>query len=241
MKRRMKYRKAHPSIIAPAFAIALTALLLSGCGDKTLPLDALRAQLGKAATYTITLENMKEDGNFFKDYFHQYQVGTPGKTWATGWMAVPEKFYRTYQPLLGMVVAGRKDGEPVQAAAPPGYMFVGDQRYGAWRSDTLGREYWAFNRNTPLFDEIELDNDFPPIYRGDYRNYSSYRSRGVPYFGSGKQFGTQGAYTKKSKPTFFERRTAKASVSKASFTDKVKRSVGRGRTDFRSRAGGRGK
>lgn len=231
--------KHHPQIILPITALFLL-LTAWGCGSDRPPLEEIRRQLADRSTYSVVLENMKQEGTFFKDYYHQYQVATPEKSWATGWLEVPKEFYQRYAMYLGMTIAGEKEGESLEAAAPPGYQYVGDPRYGRWRSGP-GGEFWAFNRNTPLYDELEIDIDFPHIYRHDYRRYRNARSRGIPYFGSKGQFGTQGSYTRKAKPNFFQRRQARASMKNASFTDKVKNSIGRTRTGFRGRSGGRGK
>ncbi len=220
-----------------ALLVVAAAWLASGCGSDEIPLAELRRQLADQETYSIILENMKEEGNFIKDYYHQYQIATPEKTWATGWKEVPKEFYQRNATLLGMVLAGKTDGEPLDAAAPPGYQYVGDPRYGRWRSGP-GGEYWQFSRGAPLFDELEIDLDFPHIYRHDYRKYRSHRSKGLPYFGSKGQFGTQGSYTKKAKPNFFQRKMA---AKRTSFADKVNRSIGRTRSGFRGRSGGRGK
>ncbi len=228
-----------PSPFLPIMAVLLL-WMMGGCGPDGSPLEAIRQKLAGQSTYSVVLENMKREGTFFKNYYHQYQIATPGKTWPTGWIEVPKDFYQRYATYLGMTIAGMKDGEPLMAAAPPGYQYVGDTRYGRWRSGP-GGEYWAFNRNTPLFDEMELDIDFPHVYRHDYRKYRSARSKRVPYFGSKRQFGTQGSYTKKTKPNFYQRRAAKTSMKKASFSEKVSKSIGRTRSGYRGRSGGRGK
>ncbi len=230
---------SHPQIF-PTILTMFLLLTLWGCGPGHPPLEEIRQQLAGKSTYSIVLENMKQEGTFFKNYYHQYQVATPERTWATGWLEVPKKFYQRFAMYLGMTIAGMKEGEPLMAAAPPGYQYVGDPRYGRWRSGPDG-EYWVFNRNTPLYDELEIDIDFPHIYRHDYRRYRTAHSKRVPYFGSKGQFGTQGSYTKKAKPNFFERQQAKARVKNASFSEKVSNSIGRTRSGYRGRSGGRGK
>ncbi len=233
-------KKIKLQALLPMATILLLLMTTWGCGPKQPPLAKIRQKLSDASTYSVVLENMKQEGTFFKDYYHQYEIATPEKTWATGWLKVPKKFYQRYAMYLGMTVAGMENGEPSTVAAPPGYQYVGNPRYGHWRSGRSG-QYWAFNRNTPLYSTMELDSDFPRIYRNDYRQYRSSQSRGVPYFGSKGQFGTQGSYTKKANPDFFQRQRAKASIKSASFSEKVSKSIGRTRTGYRGRAGGRGK
>ncbi len=242
---RTKEFESIPRRICHIFPAALLAgiLFLAGCGgDGEPPLQRITQPLRQSTdTYSVILENMKEDGNFFKDYYHRYRILTPKKQDVTNWVKVPKNFYNSTEMLLGMALAGMKGGEPLMAAAPPGYQFVGDPRYGRWRSGR-GGEYWEFEGDGPLFDELEIDIDLPHIYRHDYRSYRKTHSKGIPYFGSKNQFGTQGTYTKKRKPDFYERRMATQKVSKASFGDKVKQAtIGRTRSNFRSRAGGRGK
>lgn len=46
----------------------------SGCSTSTTPLERLKRELAKYPEFSILLEDMKEEGNFFKEYFHRYKI-----------------------------------------------------------------------------------------------------------------------------------------------------------------------
>ena len=54
------------------FVISIS-LLLYGCGKPPSPIDMIRTALKGVSTFSIILDDMKEDGNFFKTYYHKYQ------------------------------------------------------------------------------------------------------------------------------------------------------------------------
>jgi hypothetical protein len=215
-------------------------LLLAGCGADSTPLSDIEGALKNVGSYSIILEDMKEEGNFFKDYYHKYRILQEDKASTTDWLKVPEDVYRANEALLGMAIAGKKDGEELPAAAPPGYQYVGDPRYGSWRTDSSGRTFWAFAGGMALGRMMDMGR-YPPIYQRDYDAYRSYRARKTPYFGRNKQYGTYGTVTQKTRPDFYARRMAREAQKKSSFAKKVSQRTGRTKTNFRGRSGGRGK
>jgi hypothetical protein len=227
----------------PLFVAMLLALLLSlsGCGrDGELPLDWLRNRLRDVPTYSILLEDMNREGNFFKTHYHKYRIVQDDRAWSTDWMKVPESVFEQYRPLLGMVVAGRKDGEPVGAAAPPGYQYAGDTRYGRWRNDAGGRSFWEFYGQYSLVRDM-MGGWYRPIYRDDYDAYRQSTTRNVPFFGKTHTYGTAGTVARQANPDFFQRRMGRERAAGASFAQKVGQRTGRSRSNLRGRSGGRGK
>ncbi|WP_124327107.1 hypothetical protein [Desulfonema ishimotonii] len=222
------------------FLIVPALFLCCGCGNGELPIREIQASLRNVPEYAILLEDMKEEGNFFKDYYHKYRVVRGEAARQTDWLAVPDDYYRANAGFLGMALLSRKSGEMISSAVPPGYLYVGDNRYGQWQADRSGRTFWAFNRGRPLFDELDIDLKLP-VYRTDYNTYRKSASRRVPYYGPKHEYGTSGTVTQKKKPTFYQRRMAKAQTANASFGEKVSKRIGRTRTNFRGRSGGRGK
>lgn len=215
------------------------AISFWGCGRDELPLKKIEKSLANVPEYSIILEDMKEEGNFFKEYSHQYRLVQPDSVTDKGWFTVPENFYRANENFLGMAIAGRKEGKILESAVPPVYSYVGDSRYGQWQSDTRG-DVWRFYPTFPLFIPLGLDRH-PPVYRTDFNAYGNSVSRKIPYYGSENQYGTNGTFTQKSKPSFFARRMAKESLKKTSFSEKVSSRIGRSKTSFRGRSGSSGK
>jgi hypothetical protein len=219
---------------------ALLLFVLGGCGADTTSLQDIEHALKNARSYDIILEDMKVEGNFFKDYYHRYRIVQGDNVRTTDWLRVSKEVYRANEALLGMTIAGRKDGDPLPAAAPPGYPYVGDPRYGSWRTDSSGRTFWAFAGGMALGRLMDAGR-YPPIYRSDWEDYRTYRSRKSPYFGKNRQYGTYGTVTQKTRPDFYQRRMAREAQKKSSFLKKVSQRTGRTKTNFRGRSGGRGK
>jgi hypothetical protein len=211
-------------------------------GPKELPITKLQQNLKNVPTYSIILEDMKEEGNFFNQYFHKYRIVYPdnAENTVTGWLEVPETYYQQNEPFLGMSLVVKKDGNVSSSASPPGYQYVGDPKYGQWRTDSRGNSFWEFYGKYALLTSL-LGGWNRPIYRNDYDMYRQYRSRNTPYFGSNKQYGTNGTFTKQTRPNFYSRRMARERMKSTSFKNRVAQRTGRTRTGMRSRAGGFGK
>jgi hypothetical protein len=215
--------------------------LFSGCGsDVDNPLLKIKASLKDVPNYSIILENMKEEGNFVKSYFHKYRIVKPEGAETTDWLKVPEPIFQQYEKFLGMTILAQKDGKVDDAVVPPGYHYVGDTRYGQWRSDGRGGNFWEFYGQYRLMTDF-LGGWYRPVYDVDYDAYKKFKKRKVPYYGLKNQYGTSGTIVKKTKPDFYSRYTAKQAAKSASFTDKVSKRIGRSRTTVRGRSGGRGK
>lgn len=216
----------------------LATLLLYGCGGPRPPLDEIRKTLRGVPTYSVVLDDMKEEGNLFKAYYHKYRVLMEEKSSETGWQEVSEDYFRRYLPFLGMTIWTKKDGKEVAAIGPPGYEYVGGSRYGRWQTDSSGRSFWVFYGQYRLLSDLLGPRR---VYRDHYTNYTTYRSRGRPYYGPNKEYGTKGSLTKRQKPNFYARRMSRERLKRASFSDRVNQRVGRTRTTFRGRGGGWGK
>ena len=233
------------------FIVTTTILLFSGCGTSS-PLEKIKKELDQYPEYTIILEDMKEDGNFFTDYYHRYktvygralsgQDSIVYETNLTDWEKVSKKEFHKNANYLGMVLASRSaNGEVSNNQHPPGYQYVGNQQYGQWRTGANGSSFWEFYGKYALISS--MFNMFSrPIYRNDYDSYRNHRSSGSPYYGRNREYGTYGTETKKSNPTFFQRKQAAEASRKRSFSDKVKNRTRKSNMSrSRSRSSGFGK
>ena len=221
--------------------LLFVTMLIIGCGQPQDPLPGIRRELAsrKADTYSIILSDMQADGNFIKSYTHSYRVITPENEIDYGPMKVPEKMYNYYQPYLGMTIWSQKDGKGEESIAPPGYAYVGDSRYGEWRTNSSGRSFWHYYGQYRMFSDLMGMGG--PIYRDNYTTYQSYRSSRRPYYGPNHSYGTSGTITRKQYPNFFQRRQTRASASSTSFASKVNQRIGRSRTSSRGRGFSGGK
>ncbi len=235
----------HPvvkKVLVAAFCL-ITAFVVSACGGGSpdgLPLNRIMAGLAGEPTYSILLEDMKQEGTFSKTYYHKYLVVQPDGSHKTDWHKVPKSYYNETQGFLGMALFSKKDGVKDTQVSPPGYNFVGDPEYGRWRQDAQGGSFWEFYGKYAFFSSL-FGGWYHPVYRSDYSMYSQHRSRKQPFFGRNQEFGSSGKIVKTKRPGFYSRRMAGVNAGKSSFKSKASKRVGRTKTGFRSRSGGSGK
>ena len=107
---------------------------VAACGPTETPLDRLQAQLEQYPEYSVTLQDMREDG-----YYHQYgvvlgepQAGSEDLVYRDSildFQKVGRRTYEQYQPHLGMVILSKgADGIVDRDQHPPGYQQVGNER-----------------------------------------------------------------------------------------------------------------
>ena len=227
---------SRPSVLF--LTMILAATLLTGCAGQRLPIDIIKKDLQDVPSYFITLDDMEEKGTFSKSYYHKYLISQGEQTYTTDWLEVPQDYYQKNENYLGMTLLSKKDGKYDTSVGPPGYNFVGDEKYGTWQRDSSGNSFWEFYGKYALISHLLGGSR---IFRTDYNTYRDYRQQGRPYYGKNKQYGTKGQVTKHQKPNFYARQTAKARASKTSFAQKVKQRTGRVRSNYRGRGYSRGK
>ncbi|MBI4596194.1 MAG: hypothetical protein HY730_07460, partial [Candidatus Tectomicrobia bacterium] len=216
--------------------LMLVLFVLSSCGAPTDPLLKLKAKLDREPEYSIILDDMKEEGTFFRSYYHKYRTIKGDSSNVTDWEQVSEEIYRKRGAFLGLaLITKAKDGQYAQTPAPPGYHMVGNPAYGEWRRDASGNSFWEFYGKYRLFSDLLGAGSM--IFRRDYNDYHQYRERQQPYFGRNKEFGTSGHYTERTNPSFFERRRAKIEMSKSKFAQRVASKAGRSSGSFRGGGG----
>ncbi len=232
--------------------ISLVFLLIS-CASQKDPLSIFSKKLESYPEYSVILEDMKIEGNFFKSYYHSYKIITGKKETAqskemtfvdfkSGWMEVSEKFYGRFENYLGMTLLSKDaSGKITNVAQPPGYGYVGDSRYGSWRTDSSGSSFWEFYGKYAFISSM-FGMGRRPVYYNDYNTYRDYTKTGRTYYGQNNRYGTNGTVTKSTKKTFYERRKSRDIAKNERFSKKVGRRIGRSKTSgFRSRGGGFGK
>lgn len=220
---------------------AVLSLFLIGCGGKKFektPIDKFIIAFDNEPEYSVILADMDVEGTFFKTYMHKYKVilvkdSLPYET-LTDWQEVDSDFFWKNEENLGMTILAKDiNGQISKVAAPPGYRYVGDSRYGEWRTHN-GSSFWAFYGQY-MFMSHMFGMIHRPVYRRDYNAYSSggyYGRKNYygPKQGKSNMYGTSSAQTKKSNPNFYQRRANKSGWSGS-----------RSRSGGRSRGSGFGK
>lgn len=257
----MRKRLIAWTLLATFLTLPLLAGCTSGRAAGSSPLQRYRSLLDANPEYSIILEDMNRDGNFFRTHYHRYKLvagsssGAGGEgasdpcenlTYAseiTDWQRVSEREYESLRPYLGMTLASKScDGSVNTTPQPPGYRYVGDSRYGRWRDNGRGGSFWEFYGKYALMrDAFGLAGGL--ISRRDYNGYRQYSDSGRSYFGTGSRtFGTNGTVTQRSNPSFFQRRVQRQRTSQQRFSDKVRNRVQRSRSSsLRSRSSRGGK
>jgi len=211
------------------------ALLFQGCGVGQNPVEKIQNELQGEKEYAIILNDMREEGNFFPSYFHQYRVDVGEQQTMRPFIEVEESYYKKNGPYLGMALAAKTvDGAITNTPFPNGYQYVGNSQYGRWRDNDSGGSMWEFYGKYMLMSQVMNWAGFG-LSRNHYNDYSSFRGSGRPYYGPRREYGTAGTVTKKQKPDFFKRKMAKKSQSQTRFQKKVGQRMGRSKNTFRSR------
>ena len=220
----------HQSKVLLPLLMLATAILVAGCspGD---PLARLQKELDRYPEYSIILNDMRIDGNFSKDYYHQYKVITAEKQSGSAEMDVRERVldaervskqhYARYQDKLGMVLVSKTQDGIDAVPQPAQYRYVGDNRYGQWRTHSNGTSFWEFYGQYALISHM-VGSMQRPIYRSEWDSYRGAQRRGQTFYGPNNDFGTRGSVTRTSNPNFFQRQQARQSASRNSFQSRVR-------------------
>lgn len=121
------------------------------------------------------------------DYYHKYVEENGGETRETDWVKVGEETFDDHYNNLGMTIASKPYGmfadEAIKEAAPPGMAYVGDERYGQWKTDSSGNSFWEFYGKYMFISNL-LGGGHPGYYtRSEWDTYRGYRRRSEPFYG----------------------------------------------------------
>ena len=98
---------------------------------------------------------MREEGNFFPSYYHQYRVDVGEQKNQRPFIEVDDSYYKKKQPFLGMVLASKTaDGAINNTPFPNGYQYVGNSQYGRCRDNGSGGGMWEFYGKYMLMSQV---------------------------------------------------------------------------------------
>lgn len=160
------------------------------------------------------LVDMRQEGN---TYEHKYRDVVNGVAAETGWTSVPYQTYLAHTDHLGLTIESKPECTPTSEklthAAPPGYHYVGNPRYGQWVQRD-GGSFWEFYGKYRLLSDVFFGAGLGRnVNRTAYTSYRTAATAGKPWFGSNNEFGTKGSETQKryATSTYVKRSTAAAS------------------------------
>lgn len=210
--------------------VLIAIALLSACQPHD-PVLRLQKKLDRFPEYAIILNDMRSEGNFFTDYFHQYKIiankdrdAAAHEQVLSDWQRVSPSFYRQHADNLGMVLAAKTiGGEQSSVPQPPGYQYIGNQQYGRW-VERDGTSFWEFYGKYALISSV-FGMMHSPFYRHDYDVFRDRHRRNLPYYGkrNGKrnEFGSHGTETRKRHANFFQRRQQRTAMRRQAFSRRV--------------------
>ncbi len=229
----------------------LLALLLFSCGTGgSGVLDRYARLYGEYPDFSLVLVDMQKVGALLPSYHHKYKIvyGDAAKEdlneLSTDWVQVDKKTFERHEGDLGMTLLSRSEGgETSRVAQPPGYQYVGNERYGQWRDDGRGGSFWEFYGKWMFMSHMFNMFAGPPISRMGYNDYRSNYSRGRAWYGSGGQqrYGTDGSLTRKTSKSFYDRGGRSAFGKRVGTRMGRSAKAGRSRSGMRGRSGGFGK
>ncbi len=207
-------------------ALLVAVFLLGACSSSREyvqnPVDTLIKQMDKDPDFTIILYDMKEEGSFSTDYYHMYKVVKPGEgdkpvSELTEWKEVTEDFFFLHEADMGMEIAAKNNGKVTKQTAPPGYSnYVGNDKYGQWKTRSDGTSFWEFYGQY-MFMSNMLGLMAGPVYRTSYMDYNRNYRGTRPYYGGTSSAPSYGTYSS----------TALKQNPKSNFASKVQSRVSR--------------
>ncbi|RZT00002.1 hypothetical protein [Aquimarina brevivitae] len=211
------------------------------------PLDNIITQYIDEPNFSVILADMDYD-EAKKEYRHKYRIliekpklkvdmNVQGNDTVqakdvivknTEWKKVSDIFFDDHINDLGMTILSKKNGVLDKKSAPAGYdNYVGNERYGSWRTHSSGGSFWVFYGQYRFLSDLFYGPSYT-YYRSDYRDYNRNYRGSRSFYGSGdRTFGTNSDKTTKN--TTWKNKSS-------AFRSKVRTSVKRSATTSRSRS-----
>jgi len=228
------------------------AYFVSSCGGPKYeknPLDVIARDLPSDKPFTAILYDMDVKGNFVETYYHQYKIVQDDGNgnldeFTTGMLEVSKATFNSHINDMGMELMARDSaGNLSKGAAPPGYNnYVGNEKYGQWKTDNSGNSFWAFYGRYAMMSTMFNMMAYPArrSYYNDWRG--GYAGTGRGYYGPSNQgrgyYGTNSAHGRSTKPS------STWSKKRSSFRQNVATRTSRSSSSssgYRSRSGSYGK
>lgn len=248
------------------FLLLALGLITSSCGDREIPSVTVSQEYSerliqdlKDSEFSIVLNDMNVSKQGEKMLFqHKYHILKVEKDSlivdSLDWKTVNKSFFEKHENDLGMEIVSNHNSELSRIAKPVGFGWaIGNEEEGEWEEENPAdstntssphRRVWRSHSSSPLFWYWMLRR---PAYQRDYVGYRVYNKAGKTYYGTNtttgtSTYGTNSAYQKEKRSSFFRRRSSNSSWKSYSTARKsASSSRYNGASTTRSRSGGIGK
>lgn len=246
---------------------AVSVIVMVACGGsekksyQKSAIDKMIVEYMNHSNYSILLADMDYDESA-DTYKHKYKVliekphtSTDTTVQATDievidkpWQNVSDETFNKYKDDLGMTIVSKKNGVLDKVSSPAGYdNYVGNPRYGTWRTNSSGGSFWVFYGQYRFLSDILMGPRYYYPYSSWNTYHRDYRGRRA-YYGTNNSYGTKSTSSAKkttwgSRSTSFKERV-NSKVTKSASRSSSRRSRSSSRyssSSSRSRSGGFGK
>lgn len=142
--------------------------------------------------------------NLYTKNYHKYTIIEDGKKRETGWEEVTPDYYEKNFENLGMEIVSKPygfyDDEKIVTAAPAGMAYVGNSKYGEWKTDSSGNSFWHYYGMYSFMNDIIGAGS--RYSSSDYDYYRDKRKHNTGYYGRSGEYGTYGSKTYGSKSKY---------------------------------------
>src|SRR3989339_389495 len=168
----------------------------SESGIKYVPDETVFANYFPKENTSLILTDYFKTGFIIKSYFHRYRIIHSFNSADEQIFRVSKYFWEKNKKNIGMTIFLRQAKDvPVNIIpSPPGSQFVGNRAYGHWKLQDSGLRLWAFYSVYQHFPSMLSWGDFRPDQKF-YNEMIMAQKNETPFYGTNKEFGTEGAVT----------------------------------------------
>lgn len=152
---------------------------------------------------SVILVDTHATGFLIKTYYQKYRVISGHDTVEELIVRTSKEFARKNLPNIGLSLYRRMIENEEFLPLPPGSIFIGDHKYGSWKTNKKGVTYWSFNKAYKNFPRYLGWGSFRPTEEF-YRALRSKISLNEPFYGLEGEFGLNGRVTRENFPQFFK-------------------------------------
>lgn len=165
------------------------------------------AQLVRGAPLSVILVDTHSTGFIIKTYYHKYRVIYGFQTYEELIVRISRSFMTEHKENIGLSIMRRDSNSNDDfTILPPGSVFIGDKSFGTWEYNKASKKKnWKFHRAYRYLPRYLGIEKFA-ITEKFYERVLLAQKESKPFFGFNDEFGIEGALTKESFPSYFNKK-----------------------------------